>query len=67
MPTIDRTIMALVALRRLLESVDVLGRDDRGWTVISIAVEDWMFGWFMTFGTDAGDLEPEPIEDDDGC
>ena len=48
----------------MLETGDVVGRDALGRTVITVAVEDWMFDWLMAHGSEAEDLEPEPIGED---
>ena len=50
----------------MLETGDVVGRDEHGRTVITVAVEDWMFDWLMTHGSEDEDLEPDPIEEDGG-
>jgi hypothetical protein len=64
---IDLTDAPRIALNRMLETGDVVGRDQHGRTVIMVAVEDWMFDWLMAHGSEAEDLEPEPIEEEDGC
>jgi hypothetical protein len=48
----------------ILETGDVIGRNESGRTVIAVAVADWMLDWLTSFGAEAEDLEPE--EDDCG-
>jgi hypothetical protein len=58
-PIVDLTAMTHVALGRILETGDVIGRDESGRTVIAVAVEDWMCDWLMAHGADTEDLEPD--------
>ena len=60
-PEIMRSILA-----QILETGDVLGRDEAGRTVLAVAVDDWLFDALGALDADLEDLEPEPLEDDDG-
>lgn len=57
--------IARAALARILRTGDVLGCDAAGRTVLTVAVEDWLFDALAAFEADLEDLEPEPDEDDD--
>jgi len=52
-------------LGQVLATGDVLGHDSQGRIVLAVAVEPWLFDALAEFGTDLGDDEPEPDEDDD--
>jgi hypothetical protein len=52
-------------LERVLATGDVLGHDDAGRVVLSVAVEPWLFDELAAFGADVDELEPEPDEEDD--
>ena len=60
-PEIMRTILAQV-----LATGDVIGRDAQGRTVLTVAVEDWLFDAMAALDADLEDLEPEPDDEDDG-
>jgi hypothetical protein len=52
-------------LANILMTGDVIGRDVKGRTVLTVAVDEWLFDELAAFGTELEDLEPEPDEDDD--
>jgi hypothetical protein len=58
---------ARTILHHLLEHGDVAGRDAVGRTVITFAVDDWLFEQLLTFDAGSEDLEEnadaEPDED----
>ena len=56
LPT-DAGSQARTILHHLLERGDVAGRDAVGRTVITLAVEDWLFQRLMTFDAGAEDFE----------
>jgi hypothetical protein len=69
LPT-DAGSQARTILHHLLEHGDVTGRDVAGRTMITLAVDDWLFEQLMTFEAgaedleDSGDREPdEPAEE----
>lgn len=51
-------------LRLILETGDIVGRDEYGRTVLQLAVDDMQMDELVTFGVELEDAEPEPTEDD---
>jgi hypothetical protein len=50
---------ARLLLRRLLDEVNILGRDAAGRTIIQFAVDDWALDRLMAF--DAGAAHPDAV------
>ena len=50
---------ARLLLRRLLDEVNILGRDAAGRTIIQFAVDDWALDRLMAF--DAGAANPDAV------
>jgi hypothetical protein len=57
---------ARVLLHYLLDHGDIVGRDTVGRTIIQLAVDDQVLETLMTFDAEAGELEPEPDDEEDG-
>jgi hypothetical protein len=53
-------------LHHLLETGDVIGRDDAGRTVIQLAADDWLLERLLTFDAGTEDLEENGDAEADG-
>lgn len=51
-------------LRLILDTGDIVGRDEHGRTFIQLTVDELQLEELATFGAELEDLEPEPTEDD---
>jgi hypothetical protein len=64
---LDPGAQARALLHHLLDSGDIIGRDEAGRAVIQLAADDWLLEQLMIFDAGAEDLEdggdPEPEDD----
>jgi hypothetical protein len=69
---LDSGDQARVLLHHLLESGDIIGRDEAGRAVIQLTADDWLLEQLMTFDAgaedleDGGDREPDDDRERDG-
>jgi hypothetical protein len=58
-------VAARALLYHLLEHGDIVGKDTADRTVIQLSVNDHILETLMTFHADAGELEPDPDDEED--